>query len=84
MFAGRHLERRYYFAVKRLKIGVEDIEGYRRIIPRRAFCVEGWHESPLTATNPDREAFIGRDVMLDFPFEARLNPVMHRTTIKLL
>ncbi len=82
LFAGRHLERRYYFAVERLKIGVEDIDGYRRTILRQAFCVEGWANSPLTATNPNREAFIGRDMMLDFPFEACLNPLLHRTTNK--
>ncbi|KPV65318.1 MAG: hypothetical protein AOA65_0263 [Candidatus Bathyarchaeota archaeon BA1] len=84
LFAGRHLERRYYFAVKRLKIGVEDIDGHRRTILKQAFCVEDWLNSPLTATNPNRKAFIGRDVMLDFPFEAYLNPLMHRTTIRLL
>jgi len=84
LFAGRHLERRYYFAAKRLKIGVEDINGYRRTILRQVFCVEGWRKSPLTATNPNRKGFIGRDLMLELPFEACLNPLMHRTPIKLL
>lgn len=84
LFAGRHLERRYYFAVKRLKIGVEDINRYRRTILKQAFCIEDWPNSPLTATNPNRKVFIGRDIMLEFPFETRLNPLMHRTTIKLL
>ena len=84
MFAGRHLERRYYFAVKRFKIGIKDVDGDKRTILRQTFCVEDWLNSPLTVTNPNRKAFIGRDIMLEFPFEARLNPLLHRTTIKLL
>jgi len=84
LFASRHLERRYYYAVKKFKIGVEDIDRDRRTILRQVFCVEDWPNSPLTATNPKREAFLGRDVMLEFPFEARLNPLTRRTTIKLL
>lgn len=84
MFSTLHLGRRYHFAAKEFKVGVEDVDGCRRTLLRLVFCVSNWWASPLTAINPRREAILGRDVMLEFPFEVLLNPIMHRTFVKLL
>lgn len=61
---GRHLSREYIYVVRNLRIGILDEAGTMRsgILPLR--CVTDWQQSPLVSVNPQRQALIGRGVLL--------------------
>jgi len=62
----------------------EMVEGAFRSALVYAAFVRRWSESPLTLINPEREGLVGRKLMLDLALELRLNPILHKTFMRLL
>ena len=71
-----HLERTYDYFLVSLKIGIEDLVGVRRCIKKDCRAVLYWTQperNPFLLANPRRKGFVGRDLMIKFPFNISLS-----------
>lgn len=80
-----HLTRMYIYNVRNMKIGIE-AEGKRRSLTKPVEGVEDWDNSdnPLKQINPQREGFVGRDLMLELLIKVILDPKEHISRWELL
>ncbi|KPV64169.1 MAG: hypothetical protein AOA65_1054 [Candidatus Bathyarchaeota archaeon BA1] len=81
---GRHIGFAYRFYVRKVKIGVKDVNGVRRCLETLARFVLSWEKSPLCLANPNRQGFLGRDLMLQLPLRLELDPIEKKTVLKLV
>lgn len=73
---GIHLGRYYDYHVLEAKICMQDVNGRRRCAAKLCRSVMWWqrHEkNPFLLANPNRKAFVGRDLMMKFPFDILLS-----------
>jgi hypothetical protein len=61
----RHLGREYIYTVQHLRIGVTDEIGTMHSDILSCRCVRDWQQSPLVSVNPQRQALVGRGILLD-------------------
>jgi len=81
-----HLGKHYDYLTASLKIGIKDVAGNVRCIQKTCRAVFPWvnsNKNPFLLANPKREAFLGRDVMLSFPFGIHLSGRHRRSTVTL-
>lgn len=64
-----------------LSVRIQDSKGRSKIKAMICFCVINWNTSCLTKVNPNRQAFAGRDLMIEFPFDITLKGKTRVTTI---
>jgi hypothetical protein len=71
-----HLGRLYRYRPRLMKVGVEDGQR-RRVIERVVEGVESWNDpsrNPFKLANPNRQGFVGRDLMFQLLFQITLHP----------
>lgn len=80
-----HLTRMYIYNVRNMKVGIEDGRK-RRSLTKPVEGVEDWENSdnPLKQINPQREGFVGRDLMLQLLIKVILDPKQHISQWELL
>lgn len=81
-----HLTHHYYYVWRNLKIGARDGKA-QRCVHKHCKCIINWRErdlNPFLITNPTREGFVGRDLLLLFPLEIILNGSKKATDLRLL
>ena len=82
----QHLGRGYSYFFRRMKIGVKDWR-IGRCLEKTVEGVDNWNNvelNPYRLANPNREGFVGRDLMLKLLFRITLDPVARRLTWELL
>lgn len=82
-----HLGRFYDYYSRTVKAGLQDVRGGRRCLLKASRSVLFWdraERNPFLLANPSREAFVGRDLMMKFPFEITLSPLTRASTIRLI
>lgn len=82
--SGMHLGDLYHFYPRRVKMGIIDAGENARCVGREVRFVLSWAYSPLVKVNPMRTGYVGRDLMMEFPFKVTLNPVRRSSTVLLL
>lgn len=70
---GIHLQRRYLYFVRRLSLTVEVERGTSGALRFNSRCVRDWQNSPLCQVNPNRQALVGRVLILSFGFTVELD-----------
>jgi len=81
-----HLGKYYDYSLLKVKIGIYDASGKKRCIERTCRSVSFWREverNPFLLANPNRNGFIGRDLLLRFPFNILLSGKMKSSTVYL-
>jgi len=81
-----HLGRPYDYYLVTLKIGVKDSVGATRCLQKTSRSVLSWTEferNPFLLANPTRKGFVGRDLMLAFPFNVLLSGRNKRSKVLL-
>ncbi len=71
-----HLAKQYDYYLIDTKIGVQDVLGKRRCMTKACRGILSWHNverNPFLLANPERKGFVGRDLMLVFPFDVLLS-----------
>jgi len=83
---GYHLGRCYFYFPRMMKVGITG--GRRnRCLNKIVEGVDNWDNvelNPYKLANPNREGFIGRDLMLKLIFRITLDPALRRSMWKLL
>jgi hypothetical protein len=81
-----HLGRPYRYRPRLMKVGLED--GHRqRVIERVVEGVESWNDparNPFRLANPNRQGFVGRDLMFQLLFQITLDPQNHQSEWSLI
>ncbi|MBC8235413.1 hypothetical protein H8E77_38190 [bacterium] len=72
-FLGSHLGNAYAFFITELRVGVADEVGNVKSAPMQCRCVMNWASSPLRHVNPQRQALVGRNLLLILAFQVNLN-----------
>lgn len=83
---GYHLGMPYTYYPRRMKIGITD-EKRNRCLGKIIEGVDNWDDvrlNPYKIANPNREGFIGRDLMLKLFFRIILDPSLKESTWELL
>jgi hypothetical protein len=83
---GYHLGRRYFYFPRMMKVGITD-RRRNRCLSKIVEGVDNWNNvelNPYRLANPNREGFIGRDLMLKLLFRITLDPGLRRSTWELL
>ncbi|MEM0172256.1 MAG: hypothetical protein QXV57_06825 [Thermoproteota archaeon] len=83
---GQHLGRGYSYYFRSMKIGIRDGEK-GRCLTKIVEGVDNWSDirlNPYIIANPNREGFVGRDLMLKLFFKITLDPALKRSSWKLL
>lgn len=81
-----HLGRYYDYYLLKVRIGICDASGERRCIQKTCRSVLFWREverNPFLLANPNRKGFIGRDLMIHFPFDILLSGKTKRSKVYL-
>lgn len=81
-----HLGRYYDYYLLKVKIGICDASGKKQCIQKTCRSVLFWREAernPFLLANSNRKGFIGRDLMIHFPFDILLSGKMKHSTIHL-
>lgn len=81
MRQGIHLERNYTYFQKKVKICVKDENGEIHSITRNVRMVRDWNGCALLLASPNREAYVGRDVLRDLNVKLELDPSKRTTRI---
>lgn len=79
----RFLDEEYYYSSEPIHIQIADELGNKQSKDIRCDCVKDWRESPFCKVNPCRQALVGRDILLEFPLEVRLDGKGKKTYIYL-
>lgn len=82
----KHLGRLYHYYLRPMAIGVMDREN-QRSITKPVQGIENWEDiekNPYRLANPNREGFIGRDLMLELSLTVSLNPREKRSKWELI
>jgi len=81
-----HLGRYYDYYLLKVKMGICDASGKKRCIERTCRSVLFWREvnrNPFLLANPNRNGFIGRDLLTRFPFNVLLSGKMRNSRVYL-
>ncbi|MFQ6040693.1 MAG: hypothetical protein ACE5PV_07545 [Candidatus Poribacteria bacterium] len=78
-FLGSHLGNTYAFFIAELRVGVTDEIGNVKSAPIQCRCVMNWASSPICHINPQRQALVGRNLLLTLALQVNLNGA-NRTT----
>jgi len=78
---GTHLGQSYTYFTERLKICVKDIMGNIKSSIYNVRIVEDWANCALLQTSPNRQGFIGRDILLDLGIKLKLDASKRITQI---
>jgi len=81
-----HLGRPYDYYLTILKIGIKDSVSATRCLQKTSRSVISWTElerNPFLLANPKRKGFVGRDLMLSFPFNILLSGRNRRSRVLL-
>lgn len=73
-----HLGRFYDYYLRSVKVGIQDIRGYRRCMLKNCRCVLFWNvaeRNPFLLANTRRKGFVGRDIMIKISFDVILSPL---------
>ena len=73
---GFHLSRPYDYYLVKCKVGIRDVNGSERCLKKECRAVIYWDvpmRNPYLLANPDRKGFVGRDLMILFPFRIQLS-----------
>jgi len=81
MRQGVHLGRAYIYFSKKVKICVQDISGNATSFTYSVRLVKDWDDCALLQASPNREGFIGRDVLRDLRIRLKLDPIEKVTQI---
>jgi hypothetical protein len=82
-----HLNRPYHYELTSMKIGLKDVHGKTRCIVKECYGVLYWNQrdkNPFIIQNPNRKALVGRDLMMNFPFELTLSPQNKKSIVRLV
>jgi len=79
--ASFHLNQRYSYVAKFLRITLSAISGQTYTVDTWVHCVPRWYSTPFVAINPDRVALIGRDILLALKPKVLLDFEQHQTEI---
>lgn len=80
-FLGSHLGRAYAFFISELRIGVADEDGNVKSAPVQCRCVMNWAGSPICHVNPQRQALVGRNIILTLALQLNLNGAKKSTCL---
>ena len=83
---GQHLGRGYSYFFRKMRVGVKD-RRTGRCLEKIVEGVDNWNNvklNPYKIANPNREGFIGRDLMLKLLFRITLDPSLKESTWELL
>jgi len=86
VWRGIHLGQVYFSYLRNLKVGVKDDE-QGRCMEKIAEGVDDWDDvewNPYKLANPNREGFVGRDIMLELLVKIILNPEAKESSWELL
>lgn len=81
-----HLGRPYRYRPRLMRVGLEDGQR-RRVIERVVEGVESWNDparNPFKLANPNRQGFVGRDLMFQLLFQITLDPQKRRSEWRLI
>ncbi|MDI6736174.1 MAG: hypothetical protein QME42_08305 [bacterium] len=73
----------YEYSNDIIHIQITDESGKEKTKPIKCNCVKNWENSPFCKVNSKRQALVGRDILLEFPVEVRLNGKKQKTYIYL-
>lgn len=74
----------YEYSFDEVHIQITDESGRKQSRFILCECVKDWRNSPFCMVNPNRQALVGRDILLEFPLEVRLNGRRKKTCIYLV
>lgn len=77
----RHLLREYVYVVRDLRIGIASEAGTMRSGILSFRCVSDWQQSPLVSVNSQRQALVGRGVLLRLGLLVELNGANRSTRV---
>jgi hypothetical protein len=78
---GSHLGNAYVFFITELRVGVADEVCNVKSAPIQCRCVMNWASSPLCHVNPQRQALVGRNLLLILPnFSFKKKSLIKRNT----
>ncbi len=80
-FLGSHLGRTYAFFISELRVGVADEEGKMKSASVPCWCVMNWASSPLCHVNPQRQALVGRNLLLTLALQVNLDGAKKSTSL---
>lgn len=80
-FLGRHLGSTYAFSISELRVGVADEDGNVKSTPIQCRCVMDWEISPICYVNPQRQALIGRNILLRLTLQVNLDGAKKSTCL---
>ncbi len=81
---GSHLSKYYYYYLKPVKIGINDINGNKASSEFLVRFVLAWENSPFRRiVSPEREAFVGRALWTGMDFSIKMNSNTRKSSIQL-
>ena len=86
IWRGSHLGQVYFSYLRNLKVGLKD-DGQGHCMEKIVEGVDDWDDvewNPYKLANPNREGFVGRDIMLELLVKITLNPESRESTWELL
>jgi len=81
---GTFHNRPYEYSVDIIHIQITDEKGKKEARFIRCECVKDWQKNPFCIVNSQRKALMGRDILLEFPLEVRLNGKEQKTYLYLI
>ena len=81
---GIHFGSPYWYFVRKIKICIKDIKDKLASKILLVRLVKNWKKSPLILANPNREGFVGRNLMFEFNFKVTLNPKTCTSVVEFL
>jgi len=82
-----HLGKMYSFYPREVRICVKDEDAKFRCTVTRGQSVRFWDDearNPFKIANPNRNGFVGRELMLRLPFQITLDPKTHASSVRLI
>ena len=81
-----HLGLFYDYYLRSTKVGLRDVYDKRKCVLKNCRCVLFWGQverNPFLLANPNRKGFVGRDLMMRFPFEVKFSPLTKTSSVRL-
>jgi hypothetical protein len=73
----------YEYSIEPIYIQITDETGKKKSKHITCECVKDWYKSLFCKVNPNRQALIGRDLLLEFPIEVKLDGKKKKTYVYL-
>ncbi|MCS6859495.1 MAG: phosphoribosylformylglycinamidine synthase subunit PurS [Abditibacteriales bacterium] len=81
-YQSEHLHEPFIVNVATVAMWVRDARGQRHRLTRLCDCVLNWERSPFRLINPQRQALVGRPLLLGFPLTVELDGEKKQTKVK--